>query len=69
LLCYWTLKPTLCEVYIKSEGVILIGMAGAGKSNLGASLSKSLGFNFIDLDGYILESCRYSTSIYCNSIL
>ena len=40
---------------MKSESIILIGMAGVGKSTVGTSLSKSLGFNFIDLDDYILE--------------
>lgn len=40
---------------MKSESIVLIGMAGVGKSTLGASLSKALGFNFIDLDDYILE--------------
>jgi len=40
---------------MKSESIVLIGMAGVGKSTIGTSLSKSLGFNFIDLDDYILE--------------
>ena len=40
---------------MKSEGIVLIGMAGVGKSTVGVSLSKSLGFNFIDVDDYILE--------------
>jgi len=40
---------------MKSESIVLIGMAGVGKSSIGLSLSRSLGFNFIDLDEYILE--------------
>jgi len=33
--------------------VILIGMAGAGKSTIGAILAVKLGYKFIDLDEYI----------------
>jgi len=40
---------------MKSESMVLIGMAGVGKSTIGALLSKALGFDFIDLDDYILE--------------
>ncbi len=40
---------------MKSESIVLIGMAGVGKSTLGIALSKSLGFGFIDLDDYILR--------------
>ena len=40
---------------MKNDSIVLIGMAGVGKSAVGASLSKALGFNFIDLDNYILE--------------
>lgn len=40
---------------MNSESIILIGMAGVGKSTIGKSLSKALGFTFIDLDEYILE--------------
>lgn len=40
---------------MKSESIILVGMAGAGKSTIGLSLSKALGFNFLDLDDYILR--------------
>lgn len=40
---------------MKSESIILIGMAGVGKSTIGKSLAKALGFDFIDLDDYIAE--------------
>ncbi len=40
---------------MNSESIVLIGMAGVGKSTIGKSLSKALGFTFIDLDEYILE--------------
>ena len=40
---------------MNSESIVLIGMAGVGKSTIGRSLSKALGFTFIDLDEYILE--------------
>ena len=39
----------------KSDSIILIGMAGVGKSTLGESLAEALGFDFTDLDDYILE--------------
>jgi len=38
---------------MKSESIILIGMAGVGKSTIGRSLAKALGFDFIDVDDYI----------------
>lgn len=38
-----------------SESIVLIGMAGAGKSTIGRSLAETLGFEFIDLDDYIEE--------------
>ena len=40
---------------MKSESIVLIGMAGAGKSTIGTSLAKELRFSFIDVDDYILE--------------
>ncbi len=40
---------------MKHESMVLIGMAGVGKSTIGALLSEALGFDFIDLDDYILE--------------
>jgi shikimate kinase len=35
--------------------MVLIGMAGSGKSTVGSVLAKNLGFKFIDLDKYIRE--------------
>lgn len=40
---------------MKSESIVLIGMAGVGKSGIGSSLAEALGFEFIDLDDYIQE--------------
>lgn len=40
---------------MKRDSIILIGMAGVGKSTIGISLAKALGFNFVDVDEYILE--------------
>ena len=40
---------------MKSESIVLIGMAGVGKSGIGRSLAEALGFEFIDLDDYIQE--------------
>ena len=36
---------------MKSESMVLIGMAGVGKSAVGGALAKALGFDFIDLVG------------------
>ncbi len=47
-----------CERYSKAmnkDSVVLIGMAGAGKSTVGRLLAAKLGFKFIDLDQYIQE--------------
>jgi shikimate kinase len=38
---------------MKDESIVLIGMAGVGKSTVGSSLAKALGFDFIDVDDYI----------------
>jgi shikimate kinase len=40
---------------MKSESIVLIGMAGVGKSTIGMAVAKTLGFNFIDVDKYILQ--------------
>ncbi|MFC1903957.1 shikimate kinase [Chloroflexota bacterium] len=40
---------------MKNESIVLIGMAGVGKSTVGLSLAKALGFTFIDVDKYIWE--------------
>ena len=40
---------------MKIESVVLIGMAGVGKSTIGMALAKALGYKFIDVDDYILE--------------
>ena len=40
---------------MKRESIILIGMAGVGKSTIGTSLARVLGFSYIDVDEYILE--------------
>ena len=40
---------------MKSESIVLIGMAGVGKSTIGMAVAKALGFDFIDVDKYILQ--------------
>ncbi|OEK05450.1 shikimate kinase [Roseivirga misakiensis] len=37
------------------KGIFLIGLAGSGKTTLGKSLAKSIGYKFIDLDQVIVE--------------
>lgn len=40
---------------MKNDAVVLIGMAGVGKSTVGKTLAESLGFDFVDLDEYIFS--------------
>ncbi len=47
--------PYHYSIFVKKESIVLIGMAGSGKSTAGIVLAKSLGFGFIDLDLYIKE--------------
>jgi len=40
---------------MKSDSIVLIGMAGVGKSSVGKLLADAMGFIFIDMDDYIEE--------------
>ena len=40
---------------MKIKSIVLIGMAGAGKSTVGRLVARTLGFRFIDGDDYICE--------------
>ncbi len=44
------------------KNIVLIGMPGSGKTNIGYELSKKLAMNFIDVDSYIEENERISIS-------
>lgn len=39
----------------KKSNIVLIGMAGAGKSTVGVELSRNLGLDFVDIDTLIEE--------------
>ena len=43
---------------MKNENIILIGMAGAGKSTLGVLLAKALGMDFVDTDILIQQNTK-----------
>lgn len=46
---------SLYSVCMRKDCVVLIGMAGVGKSTVGAALAISLNYRFTDLDKYIQE--------------
>ncbi|MEE8399062.1 MAG: shikimate kinase [Desulfobacterales bacterium] len=46
---------------MKHDSIILIGMAGVGKSTIGRQLAVALDYRFIDLDTYITE--RYDRTL------
>ena len=43
---------------MKNDSIILIGMAGVGKSTVGRQLSIALDYRFFDLDIYIEKKCN-----------
>ena len=53
--CYPLPESGLLAFGMKSDGIVLIGMAGVGKSTIGMAVARALGFNFIDVDKYILQ--------------
>ncbi len=40
---------------VSKAGIVLIGMAGVGKSTIGTALAQSLDFGFLDVDNYIFQ--------------
>ena len=40
---------------MKKTGIVLIGMAGVGKSTIGMALAQTLDFGFLDVDNYIFQ--------------
>ncbi|MBL7126474.1 MAG: shikimate kinase [Dehalococcoidales bacterium] len=40
---------------MKNESIVLIGMAGVGKSTIGTALAQALAFGFLDVDNYIFQ--------------
>ncbi len=45
---------------LKENNIYLIGFMGSGKSSVGGELAKKLGYQFIDLDEYIVDSVGMS---------
>ncbi len=43
------------ELKTRKTGIVLIGMAGVGKSTIGTTLAQALAFGFLDVDGYIFQ--------------
>ena len=40
---------------MKETGIVIIGMAGVGKSTIGMVLAQALGYDFLDVDNYIFQ--------------
>jgi len=51
---FWveTSHRALC---MKETGIVIIGMAGVGKSTIGMVLAQALGYDFLDVDNYIFQ--------------
>jgi shikimate kinase len=41
---------------MKRDSIVLIGMAGVGKSTIGMAVARALRFEFLDVDQYILQT-------------